>query len=185
MTSHQISVLDVVGVDHCPVYIHKIDKLTFWNAEPSIEARVDAAITRIFRREDHVYSFWRIESARDLYCVAASLNAGRSSPKEEIPFIWVTDADFEKFGLNPGSVQEGACLYSKHLHYDVPISPKQARILCFDLMSQEEEGSIGQRARRYKRNSQMSVIVEYLIAQGCKAYPINQANSKPCSCELS
>jgi len=179
MTSHQISISDVVGVDRSPLYIHKIDRPSYWKFSDDFERRVDDAVSHIFKDSEHLYSFWRIASSMDLYCVAASLNAKRDSPEEDIPFIWLTDLEMGEFGLEPAPSEEGVCLHATSLHVDILIPPEQARALCHGLMLKELKFS-EERSRKYREKKHMKEIVALLKAEGCKAY---QTNLEFCSCQ--
>lgn len=168
-----VSISDV-GIEESPVYIHKIDRRSFWESTEDTDERTSNAVKLIFKDPEFIYSFWRVTSNLDLCCVAASLNAGRGSLEEEINFIWLTDLDLGAFDLTLKQADEGKCLYARKLHYDLPIPPEKAHSLCKKLMQS------GRSACRYKK-SHMRVIVPYLQHKGCKAYEVEL---KSCNCEL-
>ena len=151
-----------LGIQVTPAHIHKI-RHTFWNSVEDFEQRANNAVARIFNDPEHLYSFWRVESEMDFYCIAASLNAGRSSPSEEIGFIWVTATELQSFNLTPQQSEEGKCLYARKLHYDVLISSTEAYEFCLNLMRKQRE------ACRCKKK-QMQSIVDHLTEKGCQVY---------------
>jgi hypothetical protein len=108
--------LEDVRIEATPVYIHKIDRQTHWNpAEKiSLEDRVQRVVKEIFKTPDHTYSFWLVETLSDFYHVAASINALRRSPSDEIPSIWVKPAELSQIGLQANRTEEGKCLYAKN-----------------------------------------------------------------------
>jgi hypothetical protein len=168
-----LTLLDV-GLTTSPVYIHKIDSPSHWNSTDDFEQRVNNAVARIFKDSENLYSFWRIESNLDLCCVAASLNAGRTSPREKISFIWITDSDLKALSLIADQTKEGTCLHAENLHYNISISSMQAHEFCTNSMSKERKDL------KYSRGN-MSVVIEYLTERGCKVY----GTSRPtCDCQL-
>lgn len=106
-------------------------------------------------------------------CVAATLNANRNSPAEQIPFIWITREDLEQIGLIPVQVDEGECIYARKLHFNVTIEPNQAKELCYLLM-----GNSRNSAKCTK--GEMKSVVEVQTNGGCKAY---QNHPEVCKCE--
>ncbi|NJL21604.1 MAG: hypothetical protein HC895_13575 [Leptolyngbyaceae cyanobacterium SM1_3_5] len=152
-----------IEIEAVPVYIHKIDRPVFWNSDDDLEQRVNNAVAKIFKDPESIYSFWRVQSDFDFYCIAASLSAGRSSPSEEISFLWVKSEELEALGLVLQQSEEGRCLYARRLHYDVSINPAQARSFCFMLMRAERKAC---RCRK----KQMQTVVDCLTQKGCQAY---------------
>jgi len=164
-----------LGIQLVPAYIHKIDRRTFWESTDDIEKRADNAVARVFKDPECLYSFWRVESDFDFSCVAASLNANRGSPSEEINFIWTTDTELNAFNLIPEQVEEGKCLYARKLHYNISINSSQAYKFCFNLME------LQRKACRCKKN-QMPLVIQHLTEQRCEVY---DAQTGMCSCSLS
>jgi hypothetical protein len=157
-----------LGIETSPVYIRKIDKSSFWNSEDDLELRVSNAVKIMFKNPEHIYSFWRVETNWDFYRTAASLNAGRTSPTEDIHFIWMRDQELTNLGLTLTKSEEGRCLSARKLHYNVDITTAQAEKLCRDLMRSE-------RLACRCRKKQMKAIVEHLTQEGCKVYDQSDA----------
>ncbi len=158
-----------------PVYIHKIDRSSYWVCEDGIEQGVENALNNIFNSHDYIYSIWLVTSEQDLCCVAATLNANRGSPTEEIPFIWMTQEDLEHIGLIPVHVDEGQCIYAQKLHFNVSIEPNKAKELCYLLMSKVKKS-----AKCTKK--QMKLVVDIQQNRGCKAY---KNRLEVCNCETN
>ncbi len=158
-----------------PVYIHKIDRNSYWNCEDGIEQGVENALNNVFNSHDYIYSLWLITSEQDLHCVAATLNANRGSPSEEIPFIWITQKDLEQIGLSSVQVDEGKCIYAQKLHFNVTIEPSKAKELCYLLMDK-----IKKAARCTKK--EMKLVVEVQEKRGCQAY---KNHPEACNCKTS
>lgn len=156
-----------------PVYIHKIDRNSYWVCEDGIEQGVENALNNIFNSHDFIYSLWLINSEQDLHCVAATLNANRASPKEEIPFIWMTQGDLDQVGVVPIQLDEGKCLYAQKLHFNVTLEPNQAKELCYLLMNKIKKAS-------KCTKSEMKLVVEAQKTRGCKAY---ENHPEVCDCE--
>jgi hypothetical protein len=158
-----------------PVYIHKIDRGAYWEYEEDISEGVEHALKNIFNNPDYLYSLWLVTSDLAFSCVAASLNAYRDSPNEQINFIWLTNDDLDKVGLTATPSDEGKCLYAQKLHFNVFIEPDKAKELCYHLMENNRKT-----VRCTK--GQMKLVVESNLKRGCKAYENSPAL---CSCEMS
>jgi hypothetical protein len=172
--SVQLPTLSGFGIQP-PAYIHKIDRGTYWEYEEGISEGVEHALRNIFNNPDYLYSLWLVNSDLDFSCVAASLNAYRNSPNEQINFIWLTNEDLDKVGLTVTPSDEGKCLYAQKLHFNVFIEPDKAKELCYLLMENKRKT-----VRCTK--GQMKLVVEFNSQRGCRAYENYPAL---CSCEMS
>ena len=159
-----------------PVYIHKIARGSNWVIEENVSDSIRHAVETIFKDSDYMYSFWLVGSDLDLYCVAASLNADRDAPNEQINFIWLTHNDLEVLGLTATQSQEGKCIYAQKLHYNILVEPNKAQELCSLLMKNKRESV------RCTKGA-MKLIVTHNLGRGCKAYEYDNPPQE-CLCEM-
>lgn len=159
-------------------FIRKLNNQNHWNTFSDAEdlaAAAQAMAAKVFGERGEVYSLWRINTDQDLYGVVAAITVNATPRDRNIDFIWVTDSELKEANIEFDNVPEGRCLRVKELHFDAVITQKNARQLCYDLLSKKRS------AQRCKKAKTIQILT-YQRELGCKAV---DEDSQSCNCEVA
>jgi hypothetical protein len=149
-----------------PVYLRKLArKLSLANSVGPIDQRTAEVAQTVFLSDqsDDGYSVFRVDGDTALQRITIGYNAKRSSLRNDIEWLPITDEELAAAGITPShTTGDTPCHFANSLHYDLPMDHDPIIKLCRSLIESKRSPI------SLKRN-QLQTWVDLALSTGCFA----------------